>query len=419
VGAAGQVYESGLSGSRADPFGYALAMIVMALVLAIPLYRRKLTTIVDLFRQRFGTGVERVAVLVLVPGSVLWAAAQIRAFGMVLSATSTIEPVTAITIAAAVVMAYTASGGLLADAYTDFIQGIVLIVGLLVIAVALITSGDVAAIASAPPGHLRFTTEDRSIFDTLEAWSVPILGSLVAQELISRMLASRSETVARRSTLIASGMYLAIGIIPVAVGLAAVTVMPGIVDPEQVLILQAERYLPTVLYVVFAGALVSAILSTVDSALLVAGSLVAHNIVVPLYPEISQRARVRVNRLAVLAAGLVAYGLALTGQGVYELVQEAAAFGTSGALIALLFGLFSRFGGRASAYGALVTGVAVYSAGSHALGLRYPFLTSLASSLAVYVLLALTHPSERDDAQIGSREVGSGMAAPHDGERHS
>ena len=54
IGAAGTIYEEGLSGGSADPFGYGLCLVLMGLVFAAPLWRRKLTTFGDLFRQQHG-----------------------------------------------------------------------------------------------------------------------------------------------------------------------------------------------------------------------------------------------------------------------------------------------------------------------------------------------------------------------------
>src|SRR5687768_469892 len=107
VGAAGSIYSDVLSGGSADPFGYGLCLIVLGLVVAAPLWRRKYTTFGDLFRERYSPGVERLAVLLMVPTSVLWAAAQIRAFGQVVSASSDFEVSVAITAAAAFVIVYT------------------------------------------------------------------------------------------------------------------------------------------------------------------------------------------------------------------------------------------------------------------------------------------------------------------------
>src|SRR5512134_570248 len=80
VGSAGRAYRDGVSLGSAEPFGYALCLFLTGLIFARPLRRMKLTTLADLYRQRFSPGAERLAAVVLIPGSVYWAAAQIRAF---------------------------------------------------------------------------------------------------------------------------------------------------------------------------------------------------------------------------------------------------------------------------------------------------------------------------------------------------
>ena len=136
VGAAGSLYSDGLSGGSADPFGYGLCLIVLGLVVAAPLWRRQYTTFGDLFRERYSPGVERLAVLLMVPTSVLWAAAQIRAFGQVVSASSDLDVTIAISAAAGFVIIYTVAGGLLADVVTDFVQSIAIVIGLAILLVA-------------------------------------------------------------------------------------------------------------------------------------------------------------------------------------------------------------------------------------------------------------------------------------------
>ena len=51
VGAAGSIYSDGLSGGSADPFGYALCLVVLGVVIAAPLWRRQYTTFGDMFRE--------------------------------------------------------------------------------------------------------------------------------------------------------------------------------------------------------------------------------------------------------------------------------------------------------------------------------------------------------------------------------
>ena len=86
IGAAGAVYERGLSGGSADPFGYAICIFAMGLVFAVPLWRLRLTTLGDLFRIHYARSVEGLAILLMVPTSLLWAAAQVRAFGPAVAA---------------------------------------------------------------------------------------------------------------------------------------------------------------------------------------------------------------------------------------------------------------------------------------------------------------------------------------------
>jgi SSS family transporter len=400
VGAAGSIYSDGLSGGSADPFGYALCLVVLGVVIAAPLWRRQYTTFGDLFRERYSPGVERLAVLLMVPTSVLWAAAQIRAFGQVVSVSSDIEVEVAITAAAAFVIIYTVAGGLLADVVTDFVQSIGVVVGLVIL---LVVVGDAhggvsTLVASIDPERLGlFSTADATPVEILEAWAVPVCGSLLAVEMLSRILGCKSAATARNATLVGAAIYLVVGLIPVTIGLAGPTLVPGLEEPEQLIATLAQQHLSTFLYVLFAGALISAILSTVDSCLLAAGSLVSHNLIVPLKPSMTDRQKMKTARIGVAVFGVVAYVIALYGGSIYELVATASALGSAGIFVVGMFGLFSRVGGPPSAYAALVVGVVVWAAGEYWLGWSTPYVIALAAALTSY--LAAAPLSHRASAQ--------------------
>jgi Na+/proline symporter len=390
IGAAGAVYEGGLSNSTADPFGYAICLFLMGFVFAARLWRRKLTTFADLFRQRFSPGVERLAVLLLVPTSIMWAAAQIRALGQVISASSEFDVELAIALAAAVVVIYTVYGGLLADAVTDLIQGIVVMLGLAVLLVVVVNAAgglDGAVRAIAPQ---KLSLFDGAPLAVLERWAIPIMGSVLAQELIAVILASHTEQVARRASLLAASLYLVFGLIPVFVGLVGPALLPGLAEPEQLLPRMAQTQFSSFPYVLFMGAIVSAILSTVAGALLAAAALLSHNLIVPLKPHLGAHAKVRIARVAVALSGVVAWVLARHAEGVYELVEDASAFGSAGIFTAAVIGLFTRFGRTRAAYSALVAGCGTWVVGNYFLHLAQPYLTSVAAALGAYVLLALT-----------------------------
>ncbi|MGD9783520.1 MAG: sodium:solute symporter family protein [Hyphomicrobiaceae bacterium] len=390
VGTSGEVYEKGLAGAQFDPFGYAVALFIAGAIFAATLWRQGLTTFADFFRRRFGVAAERLVVLLLVPGSVFWAAAQIRAFGQVMSSVSELNAATAITLAAVVVAAYTVLGGLMADAITDLIQGAAVIVGLIVL--AFVTAGTLggfsASIAALPPERLDVS----SIVATpplqiLEHWLVPVCGTIVAIELVSRMLGCRSAGVAAGATMCGALLYLLVGLIPVYLGLVAPAVLPGIEGEalEQVVPRLAERFLPGVLYILFAGAIISAILSTVDSTLVAASSLLSHNAIAPLAGLGGDRARLLSVRVTVVALALVAYVLALTSSSVRDLVELAAAFGSSGVVVCLVMGLFSRWGRQPSALAALVTGGLVWAVGSATGWTETPYTLAVLGAFAAYL----------------------------------
>jgi SSS family solute:Na+ symporter len=393
MGGAGEAYAGGVSLATAEPFGYGLCIVFMGLVFAVRLWKLRLTTLADFFRRRYSPGVERLAALVMIPTSLLWAAAQVRAFGHVLSSAADLSPTASILLAAGAVILYTGVGGLLADAVTDVVQGVCLVVGLGVILVGTVHAaggwGD--AVAAIDPGHLRLVPADTSIWSVLEAWSVPILGSVVAQELVVRVSAARSAEVARGSALVGGLLYVLVGLVPVFVGLVAAglggELVAGIDHPEQVLPEVARHTLGPLLHALFAGALVSAVLSTADSTLLVCSSLLSHNLVQPLFPDLGERAKVRLARGGVLLFGLVATALALSAESVAALVEEASSLGSAGLFVLLALGLFTRRGGAASGHGALVGGLVVYVLAG-LLEWPLPFLSSLAAALVAFVLLS-------------------------------
>jgi Na+/proline symporter len=389
VASGGSVYEKGLSGAIVDPVGYASSILIVGLFFARALWSRGLTTFADLFRQRYSQGVERLVVLVLLPGSVIWAAAQVRAFGQVLSANSQMSLGLTITLAAILVGAYSVVGGLLADAVTDVIQGVAVVVGLLILGavVAVHVGGVKGGLVQLEPTQLAFA--DGDWLETLERLAIPICGTIVAVELISRFLGAQTAGIARAGTVLGGSIYFAVGLIPVFLGLVAPRLVHSVPDAEQIVPRLAEVYLPGALYVAFVGAIISAILSAVHAALHAPASQISHNIVVRLIPAISDRGRLWSVRMTVMVLSIVAFVLAITSHRIKDLVETASAFGSAGVFVTSLFALFSSFGGPASAYASVAAGMLVWAGGKYVLGLPAPYVTGLLAALVAYVGVAI------------------------------
>lgn len=386
MGSAGMVFEEGLAGGRADPFGYSICLLAMGLFLATRLWKRGLTTLADLYKQRFSGGVERLAVWIIVPSSMIWAAAQIRAFGQIISTVSPVDVSWAVSIAAAIVIAYTYFGGLLGDVITDVVQGGILIIGLGVIAVVAFMKMDgfTGIVSAVQPEQLRLWNTGESFWVRMDTWMIPILGSVIAQELISRVLACRSSKIARRASLSAASIYLVIGAIPVGLGLLGVHLGVQVTEADQFLPAVAKSLLPSTLYIIFIGALTSAILSTVDSTLLAVSALVSNNLFhTSVYKD--EKKKVRVARLVVIAAGVGAYIMALYADRIYDLVELASSFGGAGVFTITIMALFTRIGGWRAASATLVFGVLCTPFAEYILEFEAPFITSVIGSFICYL----------------------------------
>ena len=398
---AGEIYDKGLSGALVDPFGYGIAVLIVGLCLAAPLWSRGVVTFADMIRERFSPEVEKLFVLILLPGSLFWAAAQVRAFGQILSSSGGLELSMAILVAAILVGLYAVVGGLLADAITDVVQGLAVIIGLLALVYFVIAhmGGLDASLAAIKPERLDPLAGDDSALARIEKLAITLCGSIVSVELISRFLGASSARAARNGTVIGGGMYLALGLIPIFLGLVGPSLVKGLTETEQIVPKLAEAYMPGIAYALFLGALVSAILSVVHAALHAPASQLSHNIIVRLIPTLSPGGRLWSVRLTVLALSVVAYLLSLTVERIKDLVETASAFGSAGAFIVVVFGVYTRFGGPASAVTSLLAGILMWAWGKYLFGLKAPYLVGLGSALLVYVLVALSERrSERREA---------------------
>lgn len=139
LGSSGAVYENGLSGSRADPFGFSLCLFLMGFLLAARLRQKNYLTLADFIKDRYGQLAEKLVVWVMIPSSIIWGAAQLRAFGQILSVSTALPLNLMICFSALLVITYTVLGGLLGDIYTDLVQGLIVVSSLVILAVIVLT----------------------------------------------------------------------------------------------------------------------------------------------------------------------------------------------------------------------------------------------------------------------------------------
>src|SRR4051812_324797 len=137
MGIPAKFVQSGLGAIVEDPFGAGTCLILVGLFFATKLYKQNLLTIGDFYRKRYGKGVEVFCSIAIILSYLGWVAAQITALGLVFSVLTNgaMSETTGMIVGTLAVLVYVVIGGFLAIAWTDFIQMIVLVVGLSIIAV--------------------------------------------------------------------------------------------------------------------------------------------------------------------------------------------------------------------------------------------------------------------------------------------
>ncbi len=407
LGAGGQAYSEGFLGVIPDPFGAGLCLLIAGLLVVRTVRRMRLLTVSDFFRLRYGRGADLIASLALTLAYAGWTAAQIVVIGKVLYALAGISAATGMVIGAIVVVTYTYFGGMWAVTVTDFLQIIILIIGLLVILPLVIAAcgGWSAYVAGVPDGSFRLVpeagTDPIGWINWLRAWIVLGLGNLAGQDLLQRSFASRDERVAQNSAYLSGLFYLTFGLIPLLIGLAGTILLPeaGLEDPELVIPIMARTFLPLPLMALFLGALISAIMSSADSALLVPSSIIGQNLLRFVRPDVDQDTVLKWSRRSVPLVGALALVMALMLPRAYELLVESFALLLVVLFVPFMAGLWWRRANAPGALAAMGVGLVTYASLKWITGDDAGDVVAVIAAAAIMVVVSLTtgkgHPPGR------------------------
>lgn len=367
LGVSARFVGGGLGSVVEDPFGASMCLVLVGLFFAAKLYPRNLITLGDYYRQRYGKGIEMACSVLIILSYLGWVAAQITALGLVFSLLTqgTLAPVVGMCIGTAVVLVYTLYGGMWSVALTDFVQMIVIAVGLLAIAwfaAGLAGGADKVFAYAASEQKFQFFPQGgvrEWIFFGAAAITM-MLGSIPQQDVFQRVMSSRNVSIARRGPIFGGVLYLLFAFIPMFVVTAAVLVMPETTsallkdDPQKVLPTLVMERMPIFLQVAFFGALLSAIMSTASATLLAPSTTFVENILRNIRPGMSDGMTLKAMRVSVLVftGCVLAYAVGMQGTSIYELVSGAYQVPLVGAFVPLVSGLYWR---RATTQGAVLS----------------------------------------------------------------
>lgn len=394
LGASSKIAKEGLYGVIEDPFGASLCLFLVGLFFAKPLYRMNLLTFGDFYRAMYGRKVEIVASFMLALSYLGWVAAQMVAVGIIMQVALGVQKDVGILMGFGVVLFYTFLGGMWAVSLTDFIQTIMVVVGLL-LALYEVSNGfsQIATVlVQQPPGFYKFFPDNnlKDVLYYISAWITIGLGSIPQQDVFQRVMSSRSERVAVLSSFIAGFMYLTVAMIPLILALFAKTYYPELLSADTQLLLphMVMEHTSMLTQILFVGALLSAIMSTASGALLAPSAVLSENLIKPLFKDLSDKSFLWITRACILAVALTSLTFAFMGESIYELVGSSSALSLVSLFVPLVAGLYFKGSNSISAMASMLCGFFVWLL-LYVLDQEYALLMGLLFSILGYLIPSL------------------------------
>lgn len=367
MGNSGKAYEVGYA-VLIPIFSFFIGYLALAYI-APRLRKVNIESLPDVLERRYGAKTRIVAAVILFATLSIIFVAQLIAFGVFTSTAFADQGITytdAVLIGAIIVILYTIVGGLLAVAYTDLLQAVVMIIGIGVLLPFFYASdlGDWSDIGAA--------LKPRS-GDWLGGMDVDLLIALVPTYIAAvtidatawqRIAAARSAKDVQPALLTAGIVYLLWGALVVAMGVAAYSTYPNLDHGDQVIPMLLFNHMPIIVKGVCLAALLAIIMSTADTALLLCGTTVSTDLVATMRPQVKSETLLKISRGTILLVGVVGTFLALQRVPLFTINMLAVGTYVCGLFIPVMAALFVTRVSSAGAMASCLAGVLTVLLGS-------------------------------------------------------
>ena len=313
IGTTGVAFEYGFWSTEAawgvipDPYGAGLCLILAGLFYFSTLRKLGGVTLADFFEARFGKKAGLLSTLVMVFGWTFFVAAQIVVFGKIFNSILGWSYNLSIWLGMMMVVLYTIAGGLWSVALTDMVQMIIVLIGIIAaVPAGLNAVGGISEIkALLPPEMLSFFPSfnpDLSAVGRwmpwISGWMIIALGSIASPDITQVAQAGVSDRDVKRASITAGIIYWFFGSLLVLLGLiGAALVAKGTLslemlsnDSELIMPVMIQNLFPLPLAVLFVSAILAAVMSSADGALLALSTLFTRNIL-PFFRKTSSDSR--------------------------------------------------------------------------------------------------------------------------------
>jgi len=304
IGLAGDAYRTGIAVSNYE--WMAGVVLVFIAIFFIPFFiRSELSTIPEYLEKRFDVRSRKyfsgmtifTSVIIDTAGGIYAGTLVLKTFfpDLIPGLGPELDFYVTCFILAIIAGVYTAAGGLAAVVYTDVLQAIILLIGSGFIAVITFAQFDFSwaqATAQLPEGHL-------SLMRPMDSEGLPWLGTFIGvpilgfyywglnQYIVQRILGARDLNNARWGALLGGFLKLLPLFIMVLPGAFAFTLYPDLSSPDMVFPTLVTDLLPVGAVGIVLAGLIAAIMSTIDSTLNSASTLITIDFVKPLWPDLT------------------------------------------------------------------------------------------------------------------------------------
>ncbi len=383
--------------------------IIFALVFAGFAGRFTYITISDLMYDLLHRDKVTKAITGLLTGSIMlaWLGGQAMGLGYIFQQFTNINPVPVIIFFNAVFILYTYMGGVLSVVWTDFIQGIFVVVfGLIFYYFALApVHWDIAELGSrltAAAGPEFWDFSRVPIGTILKNFITGCFGVLAAQVYWQRCFAAKDANTARTAMLISGILVIVLVTLTAFVGMTAKALNPGL-DPALAMPWLMMNYVPLWAVAVVYALVLAAAMSSADSMLNAAAIIVVNDVIRPFKADTTDQLLVTWTKRATIIIGVVACLLALYAESIIGLFAKAYTMAGGGVVPVLIVGLLwktSRTAFRAGEKNSRLTPWGVRSAvvSGATVSLMFSILWGILVATALAIIVSLLTNDRTPDA---------------------
>ena len=343
IGMAGLGFKQGLTGAWWLLVG-SIGLVFLGLFFARKVRRLALYTLPELVEKQYDRRMALAASILIVVAWIGIIAAQIIAAGKIMGILVTGSPAMWMVIFTVIFVAYTVLGGQHAVIRTDLVQAVIIFVGIFVgLALLLTRLGGWEGLQSSLPAE-RFAFPLSTQFDGAALATLLLLVGLtyiVGPDMYSRIFCARDAGVARTATLWTAVLIIPLAFAITVIGMGAAAMFPDIAPELAFPTVISELFSPLLGGIVLA-ALLCAVMSSADTTLLSASTILTIDIIGRFRPAASQKNILPRSRWAIVLLGICALVVALMLKGVISALLFAYTIYTAGVILPVLAGFFKN-----------------------------------------------------------------------------